>query len=116
VPLKRCSVSSGASAALGFAAGVAGITRNRNLFGKVEIDATTALITNKFEETNQQINQLSDPVDIGFDNIRRDVADNELDLLMASLQAIAYAYQEMRNTRLLLDAPTMISNHKLINT
>lgn len=64
--------------------------------GKGETSAISALIQNQFQDTNLAIEELSLAVKVGFDNIRQDLVDVEFDELMASLQAMDFAYEEMK--------------------
>jgi hypothetical protein len=66
-----------------------------HFLGKSETDITQALICSQFEETNRRIAFLSNAVNQEFDNVRRDLADNSLDVVVAPLQAINFAYKEM---------------------
>jgi len=50
---------------------------------------------------NVALQKLSDQVSAGFDLLRKDLANIELDDIMSSLQALNFAYQEMQNVTLL---------------
>lgn len=82
------------SAGLGLAGGALGVFTH--FFGKSETDITQALIKSEFEKTNREIAKLARQVSQGFADIRKDLADNELDDLMGYLQAIETAYQDMQ--------------------
>jgi hypothetical protein len=70
---------------------------------KSDADVTNSLINKRFNELSLQVSKLSDMVADGFSQIRKDLADNELDELMGYLQAIDYAYKNMLNATLTAD-------------
>jgi hypothetical protein len=64
----------------------------------------------RFNKMNIAIKKLSNQVRDGFDVIRKDLADIQLDELMASLQAMNFAYQNMQQVTLQTNVTTQIKN------
>ena len=89
--------AAGLSAVLAGASGI--LTLAGNLQSKNEISATDAL-TSKFEKLNSNMDEIALDVAQGFLDVRKDIADNELDDLMGYLQSIHHAYQDMVNASL----------------
>lgn len=75
-------------------------------------DPTQELIKQEFERTNTKISALSDQVSAGFQQIRTDLADIELDAVMEqSIQSMQYAYKELQQA--VQDADTSVSLKRL---
>ena len=58
------------------------------------VSSNDAFIANGFNQMNRKMDELSLQISQGFLDVRKDVADNELDDLMGYLQSIHNAYQE----------------------
>jgi hypothetical protein len=82
-----------AAATLGASNGILGVITHN--LAKSETSALSASIQNQFRETNRRIDELTDIVKKGFNDVRQDFADNSLDMIMSPLQAIDVAYREM---------------------
>lgn len=59
------------------------------------VSSNDAFIANGFNQMNRKMDELSLQISQGFLDVRKDVADNELDDLMGYLQSIHNAYQDM---------------------